>query len=115
MKGYTLLETMLVLLLVGIVVAIAMPRLVSVLDAGQQAAQVQWNDVARAALNLDFAKQQLMGGYNGPFKGKPGKKLTGADQKTLESLLDMPLPGAGKWTLVHNGNATQAAEVKFSW
>lgn len=115
-KGFTLLEATLSLLLIGILVAIAVPRLTNVLDAGQRASAAQWNDVARAALNLNFAKQKVeTGRYVGPFLGRPDRDLNGRDRRVLEQFFDLRLPGQGRWVLVANGDDARAAEVRFSW
>ena len=114
--GFTLLEAVLSLLLVGILVAVALPRLTNLLDAGQQVSAVRWNDVARAALNLDFAKQKVeTGQYVGPFRGRTGRELNGRDRRALEQLFDLRLLGQGQWILVTNGDDATAAEVRFSW
>jgi type II secretory pathway pseudopilin PulG len=115
-KGYTLLEAILCVLLIGMLTAVAMPRFADWAGVSKAAAVDQWNESARAALYLDFARQQVTTGqYASPFRGREGRPMTGRDRRALEQMLDLPLPTQGQWVLVNNGGATEMARVQYTW
>jgi prepilin-type N-terminal cleavage/methylation domain-containing protein len=62
-KGFTLIELVIIIILVGLLAAIAIPRYVDLRDQAVRAAAQATLDAGRAAINLDFANKVLGSGY----------------------------------------------------
>jgi len=111
-EGFTLIEAILAIALIGMLTAIALPKFVDHLEAGTKAAAVATLEVGREAVRLDFAKQIMEGDYNDPFTKtkKEGQKLHPEDQDKLEAMLQdgFSYPGGFKWMLVKKGSTTSA-------
>ena len=112
-EGFTMIEAILAIALIGILTAIALPKFVDHLEAGTKAAAVATLEAGREAVRLDFAKQIMEGNYNDPFTKtkKEGQKLHPEDQDKLETMLQDGFnyyPGGFKWVLVKKGSITSA-------
>jgi len=111
-EGFTLIEAILSIALIGMLMAIALPKFVDHLEAGTKAVAEATLEAGREAVRLDFAKQIMEGDYKDPFTKtkKEGQKLHPEDQDKLEAMLQdgFSYPGGFKWVLVKKGSTTSA-------
>jgi len=121
-EGFTLIELVIIIILIGVLAAIAIPRYVDLRDNAIRAAAQATLDAGRAAVSLDFADQVLnTGTYVDVLSGgTPGAKVAGAQLTALEAELqstpnyppggayDTPTDDGFRWWLVSAGSTTPA-------
>jgi prepilin-type N-terminal cleavage/methylation domain-containing protein len=89
-QGFTLIELVIIIILVGVLAAIAIPRYVDLRNNAVEAAAQATLDAGRAAINLNFAQGVLSGNYTDPFANTTGadQVMTNAsDVASLEAML----------------------------
>jgi len=124
-KGFTLIELVIIIILIGMLAAIAIPRYVDLRDQALRASAQATLDAGRAAVSLDFADQVLNQGsytYTIGAGTTAGNVFAAADVTALETELASspnyppsgpynfpaePSTGGGfQWYLVTAGSAT---------
>ncbi|MBI3989775.1 MAG: prepilin-type N-terminal cleavage/methylation domain-containing protein [candidate division NC10 bacterium] len=106
-KGFTLIELVIIIVLLGLLAAVAIPRYIDLREDARKAAAKGNLDAARAALTLDFAsavvKQQS---YSLTI-------TTGNITSVIEARLESPpkYPSGFSWVTVSNGSSTSPARV----
>ena len=58
-KGFTLIELVLIIIILGVLAAVAIPRFVSLQTDAQAAANVGWIGALRSCLSINFAAERL--------------------------------------------------------
>ncbi len=84
-KGFTLIELVIIIILIGVLAAIAIPKYVDLRNNAVEAAAMATLDAGRAAVTLDFANKVLGAGYTTDVF----PDVTGADQ-ILGTTSDVP-------------------------
>lgn len=106
-KGFTLIELVIIIVLLGLLAAVAIPRYIDLREDARKAAAKGNLDAARAALTLDFASAVAKGqSYSLIITSS---NITG----TIESRLETPpkYPSGFSWVEVSNGSSTSPAKV----
>ena len=118
-RGFTLIEVVIIIVVVGMLAAIAIPRYVDMRERAMIASARAILAEGRTAVLLDFSEHLLRDGtYTIPFSGTVGKKFNNADRATLESVLqsqpsyppygtyDYPDDAGFRWWLVSAGTSS---------
>ncbi|MFQ5960857.1 MAG: prepilin-type N-terminal cleavage/methylation domain-containing protein [Candidatus Methylomirabilales bacterium] len=121
-KGFTLIELVIIIILIGVLAAIAVPRYVDLRENAVIANAQATLDAGRAAIMLDFADDVLNGGtYVSPTttNSTAGAKFVAADRTSIENLLqgtpnyptdyDSPADEGFRWWLVTQGSTATAS------
>ena len=127
-EGFTLIELVIIIILIGVLAAIAIPRYVDLRDNAVRASAQATLDAGRAAINLDFADKVLNTGTYTSVLSNTGAvtntELVAQDVTNLEAELqstpnyppngpyDDPGTQGFRWWLVTQGNllATDPAQ-----
>jgi prepilin-type N-terminal cleavage/methylation domain-containing protein len=115
-KGFTLIELVIIIILLGVLAAIAIPRYVDLRDQAVRASAQATLDAGRAAIQIDFADKILTGGTydNAITSGSTaGSAFVAASVTALENELQTS-PNYPPGGLYNNPDNTGAGGG-FSW
>ncbi len=119
-KGFTLIELVIIIILIGVLAAIAIPKYVDLRNNAVESAAMATLDAGRAGVTLDFASKVLDAGYTTDiFPNSTGNDQilgTASDVPNLEAMLqstpNYPPSGAYgdfEWIQLVDGTYTAAA------
>ncbi len=112
-KGFTLIELVIIIILIGVLAAIAIPKYVDLRNNAVEAAAMATLDAGRAAVNLDFANKVLGAGYTTDiFPNSGGTDVilgTLSDVPNLEAMLQSTP------NYPANGTYNTPADEGFRW
>ena len=102
--GFTILETIVVISIMAVMAAIALPTFTNLMGRVEEGVSEQIVDAGNAALNLDFAKQIMEGAYTDPVprRNRPGRRLKKRNVRALEAMMQTgiayPPASSGCWS-----------------
>jgi hypothetical protein len=117
-KAFTILETVLVISVMMILVALAVPTFQNLAEEVQEVSAIQVVDAGSEALRLDFAKQMMeTGSYTSPFprRQREGRRLRRRNVRALEALLQegFSYPPGFQWMLESQATTTSPPVVGY--
>jgi len=116
-KGFTLIELVLIIVILGILAAVAIPTYINLQGDAQASANMAYVGALRSAISMNFAKQLLEGGattWSGTGTATMAN-VTGAVNSPVPSTLTVVAGICGTGSIAGQGKLPGAAPVAVTW
>jgi len=117
-KGFTLIELVMIIVILGILAAVAIPKYIDLQSDAQASNNMAYVGALRSAISMNFANQLLRGGaptWAGPTATAAMADVTGAVNSPTPTTLTVTAGACGTGKIAGNGKLPGAAPVAVIW
>jgi len=117
-KGFTLIELVVVIVILGILAAVAIPQYIDLQSTAQASNNMAYVGALKSAIAMHYANQLLVGGaptWAGPGASAQMADVTGAVDSPTPITLTVKAGACGTGNIAGNGKLPGTAPVAVTW